>query len=101
MCLAFCFVKQKPAYELRISDWSSDVCSSDLLLLVLRCRQAAVGGGRPGFRGDDLLVQRLDVIFAGGPGGARQQGHGGACRESLGREGTESHLGAPDRKSVV
>src|SRR3546814_19816455 len=25
------FVKQKTAYELRISDWSSDVCSSDLL----------------------------------------------------------------------
>src|SRR3546814_7274953 len=24
------FFKQKPAYELRISDWSSDVCSSDL-----------------------------------------------------------------------
>src|SRR3546814_2720394 len=26
----FFFVKQKTAYELRISDWSSDVCSSDL-----------------------------------------------------------------------
>src|SRR3546814_8721460 len=26
----FCFVKQNTAYELRISDWSSDVCSSDL-----------------------------------------------------------------------
>src|SRR3546814_16973479 len=26
----FCFFKQKPAYEMRISDWSSDVCSSDL-----------------------------------------------------------------------
>src|SRR3546814_5375459 len=26
------FVKQKTAYELRISDWSSDVCSSDLPL---------------------------------------------------------------------
>src|SRR3546814_4146637 len=25
------FFKQKPAYELRISDWSSDVCSSDLI----------------------------------------------------------------------
>src|SRR3546814_9984209 len=25
-----CFFKQKTAYELRISDWSSDVCSSDL-----------------------------------------------------------------------
>src|SRR3546814_2803154 len=29
----FCF-KQKTAYELRISDWSSDVCSSDLLDLL-------------------------------------------------------------------
>src|SRR3546814_9148134 len=26
----FCFCKQKTAYEMRISDWSSDVCSSDL-----------------------------------------------------------------------
>src|SRR3546814_7513370 len=25
-----CFVKQKTAYDVRISDWSSDVCSSDL-----------------------------------------------------------------------
>src|SRR3546814_10378723 len=28
----FFFVKQKTAYEVRISDWSSDVCSSDLLV---------------------------------------------------------------------
>src|SRR3546814_1462617 len=28
----FFFFKQKTAYELRISDWSSDVCSSDLVL---------------------------------------------------------------------
>src|SRR3546814_19180068 len=27
----FFFFKQKTAYELRISDWSSDVCSSDLI----------------------------------------------------------------------
>src|SRR3546814_16867241 len=27
----FFFFKQKTAYEMRISDWSSDVCSSDLL----------------------------------------------------------------------
>src|SRR3546814_20464597 len=26
-----CFFKQKTAYEMRISDWSSDVCSSDLV----------------------------------------------------------------------
>src|SRR3546814_6647227 len=31
MCfLLFFFFKQKTAYEMRISDWSSDVCSSDL-----------------------------------------------------------------------
>src|SRR3546814_518503 len=30
--LFFFFFKQKTAYELRISDWSSDVCSSDLAL---------------------------------------------------------------------
>src|SRR3546814_7168010 len=29
LCLLF-FFKQKTAYEMRISDWSSDVCSSDL-----------------------------------------------------------------------
>src|SRR3546814_2967189 len=35
-----CFFKQKTAYEMRISDWSSDVCSSDL------------PGARPAVRGD-------------------------------------------------
>src|SRR3546814_9447278 len=30
--MGFVFVKQKTAYEMRISDWSSDVCSSDLSL---------------------------------------------------------------------
>src|SRR3546814_9803322 len=39
LCTLFLFFyfKQKTAYEMRISDWSSDVCSSDLL-----------GGQRPG-----------------------------------------------------
>src|SRR3546814_13152983 len=33
MCsCCLCFFKRKTAYEMRISDWSSDVCSSDLLL---------------------------------------------------------------------
>src|SRR3546814_6881828 len=31
MYVIFCFFKQKTAYEMRISDWSSDVCSSDLV----------------------------------------------------------------------
>src|SRR3546814_1117909 len=29
----FFFFKQKTAYEMRISDWSSDVCSSDLIAM--------------------------------------------------------------------
>src|SRR3546814_6294906 len=29
-CIFFFLFKQKTAYEMRISDWSSDVCSSDL-----------------------------------------------------------------------
>src|SRR3546814_11544621 len=29
----FFFFKQKTAYEMRISDWSSDVCSSDLIVI--------------------------------------------------------------------
>src|SRR3546814_16994209 len=38
-CVVFCllfffFFKQKTAYEMRISDWSSDVCSSDLVTAV-------------------------------------------------------------------
>src|SRR3546814_10885878 len=33
MCVVLFFVKQKTAYEMRISDWSSDVCSSDLVIL--------------------------------------------------------------------
>src|SRR3546814_5245706 len=31
----FFFFKQKTAYEMRISDWSSDVCSSDLMAIVM------------------------------------------------------------------
>src|SRR3546814_5498144 len=38
----FFFFKQKTAYEMRISDWSSDVCSSDLIA-------AAARTGRRGF----------------------------------------------------
>src|SRR3546814_8186773 len=49
----FFFFKQKTAYELRISDWSSDVCSSDLpwraldLLNMLDDLYREVGGRYP------------------------------------------------------
>src|SRR3546814_2326112 len=41
ICVVF-FFKQKTAYEMRISDWSSDVCSSDLTCLdACTCTAAA------------------------------------------------------------
>src|SRR3546814_18555470 len=40
------FFKQKTAYEMRISDWSSDVCSSDLLARKARIADQGKGGER-------------------------------------------------------
>src|SRR3546814_7835652 len=75
----FFFFKQKTAYEMRISDWSSDVCSSDLRDLD-RCsglagvgehqarREAAADGGRQG------------EAENGGAGAAEVgKGHGHSC----------------------
>src|SRR3546814_7884877 len=43
----FLFFKQKTAYEVRISDWSSDVCSSDLDALVNRLVESDAGATAP------------------------------------------------------
>src|SRR3546814_4021420 len=45
MVLVYCFFvyKQKPAYEMRISDWSSDVCSSDLIDAMVARYDSAIG----------------------------------------------------------
>src|SRR3546814_11213735 len=45
--LLICFFKQKTAYEVRMSDWSSDVCSSDLVekFIQLVFRDEIDGGG--------------------------------------------------------
>src|SRR3546814_8548142 len=64
----FFFFKQKTAYEMRISDWSSDVCSSDLVDHDGRQQRALTAGivedlgARLGGQVDALLEQ------LGGPG---------------------------------
>src|SRR3546814_8882123 len=50
--LSFFFFKQKTAYEMRISDWSSDVCSSDLAELRILLRACRV----------DVEVTRANVL---------------------------------------
>src|SRR3546814_13093722 len=55
------FFKQKTAYEMRISDWSSDVCSSDLLHQGQECDSSCTGIRRAKAElcGLALLGQRL------------------------------------------
>src|SRR3546814_2147276 len=79
--LFFFFFKQKTAYEMRISDWSSDVCSSDLA--------GAVGadGVRPRAR------------LAAADQGQRKHGREQMMPPHLATACTSSAAG--DRKSVV
>src|SRR3546814_1432879 len=59
----FFFFKQKTAYELRISDWSSDVCSSDLALKGGRCVPLERRGsnGDPGAGGIAMKLAYVDL----------------------------------------
>src|SRR3546814_17624003 len=46
-CCVIFFFKQKTAYEMRISDWSSDVCSSDLAESIHIMREVAAEADKP------------------------------------------------------
>src|SRR3546814_8201271 len=64
----FFFFKQKTAYEMRISDWSSDVCSSDLAWVRdnpkegLRDHAMLLMRARLGLRAPEVIAIRLDDI---------------------------------------
>src|SRR3546814_7268375 len=62
LCVVF-FFKQKTAYEMRISDWSSDVCSSDLLLEAAAVDLDAADG-RVFIRGTDRSLSFREVARA-------------------------------------
>src|SRR3546814_5321755 len=66
------FFKQKTAYEMRISDWSSDVCSSDL-----PARLDPVGMQQPDRRPRAQRHPVPMVQFARRPDAAGQQGDAG------------------------
>src|SRR3546814_1935818 len=56
----FFFFKQKTAYEMRISDWSSDVCSSDLQLAVDELRRLHLVIARLVQAGAQIGLQRSE-----------------------------------------
>src|SRR3546814_14929205 len=62
VCVVCFFFKQKTAYEIRIRDWSSDVCFSDLAVVHLRGRRTGSAGDgsglRDGLRGRDFWSWR-------------------------------------------
>src|SRR3546814_5474542 len=73
----FFFFKQKTAYEMRISDWSSDVCSSDLHLYHLLAEVDLVVLHRLTLEGPEIAEVRRNQVPA--PGNADVAG----CRASI------------------
>src|SRR3546814_17904867 len=96
MILSFFFFRQKTAYEMRISDWSSDVFSSDLRgkgIVRLRWRLRRVVGGivvYAGDHGDSPSGYGSDSDIEAAARGSRTLGPGGglhggiACKPVIG-----------------
>src|SRR3546814_5281955 len=59
--MTYFFFKQKTAYEMRISDWSSDVCSSDLDRTWGYSRRER---SRPNMTTSEIFLIALLIIFA-------------------------------------
>src|SRR3546814_4750561 len=91
VCFLFFFFKQKTPYEMRISDWSSDVCSSDLFLPENAARS----------RRDDRRRMRAAVDFGAQARerertdrqGADDADFGDADRRRLGERSEERRVG--------
>src|SRR3546814_9138159 len=88
----FFFFKQKTAYEMRISDWSSDVCSSDLTDIAQTDMAKAKVKRRsmvyPYF-GQERFGKRMAISMHDRCGGSitpRPRGATGLAREHLGPE---------------
>src|SRR3546814_3001097 len=103
----FLFFKQKTAYEMRISDWSSDVCSSDLRHGVRRTSktQSKVNEVNHGFRTRSQRIERRRTESGCDRQQYRQLRHGGlqgrhgiVCRRLRQLARGSGHA---DRKSVV
>src|SRR3546814_16919432 len=97
MLVVVFFFKQKTAYEVRISDWSSDVCSSDLQKKLVDMQVEIALGLQACLRVGRLLdegrasPEMISIIKRNSAGKAL----------GIAREARDMHGGNGDRKSVV
>src|SRR3546814_2434528 len=108
----FFFFKQKTAYEMRISDWSSDVCSSDLISVRLkgetrlgtRCEVKNLNSIRNVQRAIDFEARRqIDILEAGGVIGQHTlsfDADSGTTTPLRAKETANDYRYFPDRKST-
>src|SRR3546814_5170022 len=91
--VSFLFFKQKTAYEMRISDWSSDVCSSDLDACMGECIIVKCSHRR-----------QMEILNYGNADSAQPARRGTPRPSRAGRRTWPQHRGRSarqDRKSVV
>src|SRR3546814_3665878 len=117
LCFFFFFFKQKTAYEMRISDWSSDVCSSDLrprldvgdagvALVAQRGRLKLDPDVRRLLHDDALLPQRLlegvedEAAFQATGAGLVAQGRAAHLQHVATGERTADHPGRRRRARI-
>src|SRR3546814_8696881 len=100
--MAYFVFKQKPAYEVRISDWSSDVCSSDLDIVPdvdgYRGRGGIANCVESGSIGENALreLKLRDIEQSGrrrfGLGCGRRERQGADGKKQQGDEATHRYL---------
>src|SRR3546814_5333105 len=84
LVLVYCFVfffKQKTAYEMRISDWSSDVCSSDLP--ELRNRSAVVLRKSSIITASDTLASGISTLVSATTSGLSAEGSSSSALKTV------------------
>src|SRR3546814_3293541 len=81
--------KQKPAYEMRISDWSSDVCSSDLVSTALQTFQRRAMTRSPAPPAVSRIKLQPDNLQNGNPSGICVV-PGTVCYSGCARQGGEA-----------
>src|SRR3546814_4742666 len=97
----FFFFKQKTAYEMRISDWSSDVCSSDLLYGIASFEEVPPDMAELSRRRADIVARGPPYLVAEREGAVRGYAYAGPYRPRPAYRFTveDSVYVAPDARS--